>query len=83
MMIACRYIHYINNQISAHVIDLLVNECYAPPSDIVYSWQSSVCLKQLVMELLQLVLLYAFPELDHVFKQLNEEKHKFGEFKAT
>lgn len=51
--------------------------------DLYYFLQSSVCLKQLVMELLQLVLLYAFPELDHVFKQLHEEKHKFGEFKAT
>lgn len=51
--------------------------------DLYYFLQSSVCLKQLVVELLQLVLLFAFPELDHVFKQLHEEKQKFGEFKAT
>ncbi|XP_021737939.1 uncharacterized protein LOC110704463 [Chenopodium quinoa] len=51
--------------------------------DLYYFLQSSVCLKQLVVDLLQLVLLYAFPELDHVFKPLHEEKHKFGEFKAA
>lgn len=45
--------------------------------------QSSVCLKQLALELLELLLLSAFPELDYVFKQFHEEKHKFGEFKAN
>ncbi|KAL2928516.1 Sorting nexin-13 [Bienertia sinuspersici] len=51
--------------------------------DLYYFLQSSVCVKQLFMDLLQLVLLYAFPELDHKFKQLHEEKQNFGEFKAT
>ncbi|CAO2815390.1 unnamed protein product [Amaranthus hypochondriacus] len=51
--------------------------------DLYYFLQSSVCLKQLVMDLLQLLLLYTFPELDPVFKQLHEEKHKFGEFKVA
>ncbi|KAJ0075816.1 hypothetical protein Patl1_34198 [Pistacia atlantica] len=43
--------------------------------------KSSVCLKQLAYDLLELLLLSAFPELDYAFKQLHEEKHKFGEFK--
>ncbi|XP_028771741.1 uncharacterized protein LOC114728964 [Neltuma alba] len=42
--------------------------------------QSSVCLKQLAFDLLELLMVTAFPELDHVCKQLHEEKHKFGEF---
>lgn len=45
--------------------------------------QSAVCLKQLVFELLELLLLSAFPEMDYVFKQLHEEKDKFGEFKQN
>jgi sorting nexin-13 len=45
--------------------------------------QSSVCLKLLVFDLLELVVLSAFPELDYVFKQFEEEKHKFGEFKEN
>lgn len=45
--------------------------------------QSSVCLKQLMFDLLELLLLSAFPELDYVFKQLHEEKSKFGEFKSN
>ncbi|GKV43358.1 hypothetical protein SLEP1_g50658 [Rubroshorea leprosula] len=51
--------------------------------DLYFFLQSSVCLKQLAYDLLQLLLLSAFPELDYVFKQLHEEKHKFGEFKAN
>lgn len=51
--------------------------------DLYFYLQSSVCLKLLVLDLLQLVLLHGFPELDHTFKQLSEEKHKFGEFKPT
>jgi hypothetical protein len=45
--------------------------------------QSSVCMKQLAFDLLELLLLTAFPELDYVFRQLHEEKHKFGEFKPN
>ncbi|PQM35189.1 uncharacterized protein Pyn_22650 [Prunus yedoensis var. nudiflora] len=50
--------------------------------DLYYFLQSSVCLKQLAYDLLELLLMSAFPELDYVFKQLHEEKHRFGEFKA-
>jgi sorting nexin-13 len=45
--------------------------------------QSSVCTKQLAFDLLEQLLLTAFPELDSVFRQLREEKHKFGEFKPN
>ncbi|GKV27027.1 hypothetical protein SLEP1_g36233 [Rubroshorea leprosula] len=51
--------------------------------DLYFFLQSSVCLKQLAYDLLELLLLSAFPELDYVFKQLHEEKHKFGKFKAN
>ncbi|XP_041015002.1 uncharacterized protein LOC121257812 isoform X2 [Juglans microcarpa x Juglans regia] len=51
--------------------------------DLYFFIQSSVCLKQLAFDLLELLLLSAFPELDYVFKQLQEEKHKFGEFKEN
>ncbi|XP_048443129.1 uncharacterized protein LOC103944871 isoform X2 [Pyrus x bretschneideri] len=50
--------------------------------DLYYFLQSSVCLKQLAFDLLELLLLTAFPEMDYVLKQLHEEKHRFGEFKA-
>lgn len=51
--------------------------------DLYFFIQSSVCLKLLVFDLLELVVLSAFPELDYVFKQFEEEKHKFGEFKEN
>ncbi|XP_059645614.1 uncharacterized protein LOC132287124 isoform X2 [Cornus florida] len=51
--------------------------------DLYYFLQSSVCLKQLTFDLLELLLLSAFPELDYVFKQLHEEKHKFGVYKPN
>ncbi|KAI5382316.1 uncharacterized protein LOC127110503 isoform X1 [Lathyrus oleraceus] len=47
--------------------------------DLYFFLQSSVCLKLLAFDLLEMLLLSAFPELDDVFKQLHEEKHKFGE----
>ncbi|XP_028807791.1 uncharacterized protein LOC114762471 isoform X1 [Neltuma alba] len=50
--------------------------------DLYFFLQSSVCLKQLAYDLLELLILSAFPELDYAFKQLHEEKHKFGEFKS-
>ncbi|XP_062008356.1 uncharacterized protein LOC133725216 isoform X2 [Rosa rugosa] len=50
--------------------------------DLYYFLQSSVCLKQLAFDLLELLLSSAFPEMEHVFKQVHEEKHRFGEFKA-
>lgn len=46
--------------------------------DVYYFIQSSVCLKQLAFDLLELLLMSAFPELDYVFQQLHEEKQKFG-----
>lgn len=51
--------------------------------DLYFFIQSSVCLKLLAFDLLELVVLSAFPELDYVFKQFEEEKHKFGEFKEN
>ncbi|KAL8170591.1 hypothetical protein V2J09_022395 [Rumex salicifolius] len=51
--------------------------------DLYFFLQSSVCLKQLSWDLLELILLSAFPELDHCFKQLHEEKNRFGEFKPS
>ncbi|KAJ6427393.1 hypothetical protein OIU84_022898 [Salix udensis] len=51
--------------------------------DLYFFLQSSVCMKQLAFDLLELLLLTAFPELDYVFRQLHEEKHKFGEFKPN
>ncbi|EOY26788.1 PREDICTED: uncharacterized protein LOC18595932 [Theobroma cacao] len=50
--------------------------------DLYFFIQSSVCLKLLAYDLVELLLLSAFPEMEYVFKQLHEEKHKFGEFKA-
>ncbi|KAK4349923.1 hypothetical protein RND71_029236 [Anisodus tanguticus] len=43
--------------------------------------QSSVCLKLLVLDLVELILSSAFPELDGVFSTLHKEKRKFGELK--
>ncbi|KAI3835255.1 hypothetical protein MKW98_020371 [Papaver atlanticum] len=51
--------------------------------DLYFFSQSSVCLKQLVYDLLEMLLVSAFPELDDVIKQLHEEKHKFGQFDAS
>ncbi|KAK4844551.1 hypothetical protein QYF36_021597 [Acer negundo] len=51
--------------------------------DLYFFIQSSVCLKQLVFDLLELLLLSSFPELEYVFRQFHEEKHKFGEFKES
>ncbi|KAL3598422.1 hypothetical protein D5086_006340 [Populus alba] len=51
--------------------------------DLYFFLQSSVCTKQLAFDLLELLLLTAFPELNSVFRQLREEKHIFGEFKPN
>lgn len=50
--------------------------------DIYYFLQSVVCLKQLAVELLELLLLSAFPELDDVIRQCHEEKDQFGVFEG-
>ena len=49
----------------------------------IFPVQSSVCLKMLAFDLLELLVLSAFPELDDIFKQLFEERQKFGEFKPN
>ncbi|XP_019067085.1 uncharacterized protein [Solanum lycopersicum] len=49
--------------------------------DLYYFIQSSVCMKQLVLDLLELLLVSAFPELTSVFNTLHEEKERFGELK--
>ncbi|MFS8000186.1 putative Phox domain, sorting nexin, PX domain superfamily [Helianthus anomalus] len=46
--------------------------------DVYYFIQSSVCLKQFSLDLLELLLMSAFPEMDFVFQQLHDEKQKFG-----
>lgn len=46
-------------------------------------FQSSVCLKQLAFDLLELLLLSAFPEMEKAFKQLHEEKHLFGQYTSN
>ncbi|KAK9102666.1 hypothetical protein Sjap_019920 [Stephania japonica] len=50
--------------------------------DLYFFLQSSVCLKQLAFNLLELLLLSAFPELDDVVRQLDEEKHRFGQLET-
>ncbi|WCJ40753.1 Phox-associated domain Phox-like Sorting nexin C-terminal [Euphorbia peplus] len=51
--------------------------------DLYFFLQSSVSVKQLAFDLLELLLLSAFPEMDYIFRQLHEEKHRFGEFKPS
>lgn len=46
--------------------------------DVYYFIQSSVCLKQFAFDLLELLLMSAFPEMDFVFQQVHDEKQKFG-----
>ncbi|CAL9215096.1 unnamed protein product [Arabidopsis halleri] len=48
--------------------------------DLYFFLQSSVCLKQLAFDLLELLLLSAFPEMEQTFKQLHCEKHLFGQY---
>ncbi|KAK9148828.1 hypothetical protein Scep_007585 [Stephania cephalantha] len=50
--------------------------------DLYFFLQSSVCLKQLAFNLLELLLLSAFPELDDAVRQLDEEKHRFGKLET-
>ncbi|KAM7255616.1 hypothetical protein ACFE04_008514 [Oxalis oulophora] len=51
--------------------------------DLYFFLQSSVCMKLLAYDLLELLLLSAFPEMDYVFKQLHDEKDRFGEFREN
>ncbi|KAL3632981.1 hypothetical protein CASFOL_025965 [Castilleja foliolosa] len=59
------------------------NEYEKCAKDLYYFIQSSVFMKQLAFDLLELLLLSAFPELDSVFRELNENKDKFGKLKLT
>ncbi|KAL0704209.1 hypothetical protein Bca4012_070634 [Brassica carinata] len=47
--------------------------------DLYFFLQSSVCLKLLAYDLVELLLTSAFPEMEQFFKQLQEEKHLFGQ----
>ncbi|XP_073015478.1 uncharacterized protein [Primulina eburnea] len=51
--------------------------------DLYYFIQSSVFMKQLAFDLLQLLLLSAFPELSDVFRLVDEEKDKFGKLELN
>ncbi|KAL0354679.1 UNVERIFIED_CONTAM: hypothetical protein Sradi_3914800 [Sesamum radiatum] len=51
--------------------------------DLYYFIQSAVFMKQLSFDLLELLLLSAFPELDYVFRQFDQDKQKFGELKLN
>ncbi|KAG5555123.1 hypothetical protein RHGRI_012602 [Rhododendron griersonianum] len=51
--------------------------------DLYYFLQSSVCLKLLAFDLLELLLLSSFPEMDYIFRPLHEQKYKFGEFSPS
>ncbi|KAL6568152.1 hypothetical protein OROHE_003836 [Orobanche hederae] len=46
--------------------------------DLYYFIQSSIFMKQLAFDLLELLLLSAFPELESVFRELDQDKEKFG-----
>ncbi|CAF1925819.1 unnamed protein product [Brassica oleracea var. botrytis] len=48
--------------------------------DLYFFLQSSVCLKLLAYDLVELLLTSAFPEMEQSFKQLQEEKHLFGQY---
>ncbi|RDY04747.1 Sorting nexin-16, partial [Mucuna pruriens] len=65
------------------IVGLVGRKEYEQCARVLYFFlQSSVCLKQLAFDILELLLTSAFPELGVVFKQLHEEKHKFGEFRT-
>lgn len=58
------------------------NEYERCAQDVYFFLQSSVCMKQLVLELLELILLALFPELDDVVRQCHEDKERFGVVKT-
>ncbi|XP_071731890.1 uncharacterized protein [Rutidosis leptorrhynchoides] len=63
----------------ATVVSLFGRKEYEQCAKDVYHFiQSSVCLKQFAFDLLELLLMSAFPEMDYVFQKLHDEKHKFG-----
>uniref|UniRef100_A0A1J3E999 Sorting nexin-16 n=1 Tax=Noccaea caerulescens TaxID=107243 RepID=A0A1J3E999_NOCCA len=65
----------------ATVVSLVGHKEYEQCAEELYFFlQSSVCLKQLAFDLVELLLLSAFPEMEKTFKQLHNEKHLFGQF---
>ncbi|CAA2965640.1 Intermediate filament [Olea europaea subsp. europaea] len=72
------------NKAPAAIVGLVGHKEYEKcAKDLYYFIQSSVCMKQLAFYLLELLLVSAFPELDNVFKQLHEEKEKFGKLELN
>ncbi|GAB2293538.1 hypothetical protein Dimus_027745 [Dionaea muscipula] len=51
--------------------------------DLYFFIQSAVCLRQLMLDLVELVLSAVLPELENTIKQLHEEKEKFGQFRPN
>ncbi|KAL8458257.1 hypothetical protein ACS0TY_035947 [Phlomoides rotata] len=51
--------------------------------DLYYFIQSSVFMKQLAFDILELLLSSSFPELDSVFRELDQDKQKFGELELS
>lgn len=45
--------------------------------------QSSVFMKQLAFDILELLLSSSFPELGSVFRELDQDKQKFGELELS
>lgn len=52
--------------------------CFRLRTVFVIPLQSDVCMKLLALDLIELLLLTLFPELEYVFKPFHEEKEKFG-----
>ncbi|KAJ3671031.1 hypothetical protein LUZ60_008457 [Juncus effusus] len=62
----------------AALVSLVGKKEYERCAEDIYSFiQSPVCLKQLAYELLELLILALFPEMDGVVKQIHEEREKF------
>ncbi|KAJ4958209.1 hypothetical protein NE237_025320 [Protea cynaroides] len=51
--------------------------------DLYFFLQSTVCMKQLAFDLLELLLLSTFPELQDVVKQVHEDKQKFAQLQLN
>ncbi|CAM8940701.1 unnamed protein product [Rhodiola kirilowii] len=51
--------------------------------DLYFFIQSAVCLKQLAFELVELLFVSAFPELDQTIKELHQQKHMFGKLQVN
>ncbi|GAA0144451.1 hypothetical protein LIER_04894 [Lithospermum erythrorhizon] len=66
------------------IVGLVGRKEYEQSANDLYSFiQSPVCVKKLVLDLVELILLSAFPELDSIFRQVHEEKDRFGVLKRN